>query len=232
MNTKIPDGKTLLQIPFCGFYESQISQAIDSELEQAPDCESERWHEDKDSRAALPKSYLLDAFYRCANFSAAYRDCALAYARDFALRLDDLVEFKTGLAYESVEPPRDYNFTSDRLFCLMDTDAVRKLRDTVSMPALRRVAQERHTSHDGFDSFYSNDVEDWGDLETWDHNQFMTLLVAVIEDCTNDDVREFERDILNNMHEATYKAFSDNVAWQKFEEMTKAKAAELQGVKA
>ena len=46
---------------------------------------------------------------------------------------------------------------------------------------LNRLAAERHTSRDGFASSYSPEVDTWGPVDTWDHNQLMTLLIAYLE---------------------------------------------------
>ena len=84
--------------------------------------------------------------------------------------------------FESLESPREYNFSTDRIFVDIPADEVRRMLATVDMETLAQVAKDRHTTRPGFISFYSPQVGDWGSVETWDCNQLETLIIAFVDD--------------------------------------------------
>ena len=74
--------------------------------------------------------------------------------------------------------PREYNFTTDRIFIKLPAKEIRRIHKATEPEVLAEVAAEEFTSRSGFISFYSPDVESWGPLKTWDHNQRYCLLTA------------------------------------------------------
>jgi hypothetical protein len=100
-----------------------------------------------------------------------------AYVEQFnTLLKDEGVDL--GLEFESVDSPKFYNFETDRIFATIEHPE--RLDPTQS--SLDKVARERHTSREGFISYYNPDWRDWGLQSTWDHNQLQTALLAVMED--------------------------------------------------
>lgn len=152
-------------IPFAGFYQSVHDQEIDLTLERmfsdrATGCERNEGLE--------------SAFYRKCDFGLVHQNYARAYTEAF------LTEFKIKAEFESMSSPKEYNFTTDRLFITIADDEVTRLHSLVTAEELDKVAKERFTSYDGFYSSYSNDVADWGDLIEWDHNQIGALIQAYV----------------------------------------------------
>jgi hypothetical protein len=91
--------------------------------------------------------------------------------------------YHRGMAYEWEEmvSPREYNFTTDRLFAKFSLSDLETIRQRLDAAELAQEARERFTSRSGFISFYDPDVSTWPEaLEDWDHNQLGTLVRAFV----------------------------------------------------
>jgi hypothetical protein len=152
-------------IPFGGFYNSIHDSEIDNTLE--------RMFSDRDTGNERNEG-LEQAFYRKCDFSVVHLDYAKAYAEAFADKFEIKAEF------ESMSSPKEYNFTTDRIFITIADSEVVRLHSLVKADELDKVAKERFTSYDGFSSSYSNDVGDWGPVAEWDHNQIGALIQAYV----------------------------------------------------
>jgi len=154
----------LTTIPFAGFYNSVHDDALDRTLDQM--------FSDRETGCTVNAGLVYRASMAC-NWQAVY----VAYARDYCERFG-LAHGITGLVFDELSSPREYNFETDRIFAeIPDAEVSRLLQETA--PAdLARVATERFTSYDGFISSYSPDVAEWGPVDEWDHNQVGTLLIA------------------------------------------------------
>ena len=156
-------------VPFSGFYESIHSGEVDHTLE--------RILTDRDSGSEPAPDFIQNAAFMAIDYSAVYRRYARAYVDSFAewLGLDG--------KFESMDSPREYNFTTDRVYITLTRADVARLWRGVSRADMTKAAKARFTSYDGFISGYSSDWRTWGRLSDWDHNQLGTLLgaYAVIE---------------------------------------------------
>jgi hypothetical protein len=157
----------LAVLPHCGFYNSQHNYLLDQTLEQMF------------SDAATGCNVYDDLHYRAID-AMNWRKCFIDYVKDytenFALWLGLEMEF------EGFESPREYNFVSDRTFINITEASLLKAYAEVDKGVLIDVAKHRHTSYDGFYSFYNPDVSVWGPVTEWDLNQIGTLLQALAED--------------------------------------------------
>jgi methylglutaconyl-CoA hydratase len=115
-----------------------------------------------------------------------YRKAYESYARDYAAAaLRALNEaLPEGYAikwdFESLDSPREYNFSTDRLFVTLPLGHLETLREYAGDDALREVIEHRFTSRDGFISSYSNNLDDWKakPLAEYDHNEAGAVLQA------------------------------------------------------
>lgn len=154
----------LTTIPFAGFYNTWHDQEFDDTLE--------RMFSDRASGCHVNDKLMMRAWQAC-NWHAAQVEYAKAYADSFAER------FKLGpIKFDEMSSPREYNFTTDRIFIYVGADAVKRLMKQVDKKTLDEVARERFTSRSGFISFYRPDFREWGDVTGWDHNQVGTLIEA------------------------------------------------------
>lgn len=157
-----------LQIPFTGFYHSLHSAAFGNAEEQDFDHLAECLNQD------VPE-WLCDLQRDTADYTNAHFEYAKAYATAFC------AEYLDGGRFSGFTSPREYNFETDRVFVEVPLSTVIELHLKTPQDILNRLAAERHTSRDGFASSYSPEVDTWGPVDTWDHNQLMTLLIAYLE---------------------------------------------------
>ena len=184
----------IIQIPFSGFYESIHSSAIDDAINYTfTDYASGIENNDR----------LSERLYDSLNWRDMLTEYAKEYADTFAYR------FGIELEFESLSSPREYNFTTDRIFCRINEAEVLRLYASTDKNKLDQVAREMFTSRDGFNSFYDPDPLSWGEVSTWDYNQLYALLVAYVDD---DD---FETYLMDNVfsdgtiNDLLYKHCSD-----------------------
>ena len=119
------------------------------------------------------------------DLSDAQRELVLEYVDAFQAQF----ESDTGIAlngeFDGMEIPKFYNFETDRIFIKVAPSTVAALftaSEAEGHETLKEVIEKRHTSYDGFHSFYSNDIGKWllKPVGTWDHNELMSLLFAVL----------------------------------------------------
>ena len=156
----------IIQIPFSGFYESIHSSNIDHYLDNDlfTDYATGCTNNDKLSNRA----------YYAIDFNAVYLEYAKEYAQAFADK------FNITMQFESMTSPREYNFSTDRIFCEISPSEIMRIYNSTCKDTLLRLARETFTSRDGFISFYEPDYLTWGDVLTWDYNQLNVLLDAYI----------------------------------------------------
>lgn len=177
-----------VNVPFFpGFYESALSYHLDREEEQAVEwlCEEGARFAGKDA------GDVADALYWSADYSQAWLDIAQEYAETLA--------WKAGFhaRFDGMDSPREYNFTTDRLYLAVTPATLQAWMREVDLAVLTRVAEQRHKSRSGFISFYSADWTEWGPVTEWDHNQAGTLMAAVLE--TRGDLDSIEDDIESSL---------------------------------
>ena len=97
-----------------------------------------------------------------------------------------LAALAASLKYESMSSPREYNFTTDRLFAFGRLQAFRVMlklaREGENRLPWAAIVRERHSSRDGFHSWYPADASEWpDDIREFDHNHLATLLAFAIQ---------------------------------------------------
>ena len=205
----------IINIPFAGFYESLYSGELDAVQERFVEYEVEK---DPGLNPDIPNNSL----WHCADYGKAFNHIARQYVDHFNQHLIDEYELDLDLKFESMTSPREYNFETDRIFCEISEENVRKLRSAVSDPALRLAIKGRFTSRSGFISSYDNDLDDWNpDPLTWDHNELGTLLVALLSDDEGWDWDIFESMQDRNVFDI---AFDNCVNWEVYDGFVKEEA--------
>jgi hypothetical protein len=119
------------------------------------------------------------------------KELQVKLAKDFAKFVAN--EHNIDLTFVDLYSPSEYNFSSDVITADIPLQQVKELVKEVG-ETLNEVARELFTSRSGFISFYSPDVEDWGDPDTWDEHQVGCLLQAllVFRDDIDIDFRHYE----------------------------------------
>ena len=152
-------------IPFSGFYYSLHDSALDSALESI-------FSDDSGNNR--------DSIVYAAQDAADWRIVQNRYAADYAAAF--AAEFNLPLQFESMKSPREYNFSTDIIYCTISAENAAWLFDTCNKAILDKIARETFTSRDGFISFYSKDFTEWGNILAWDHNQLGVLIRAHVEE--------------------------------------------------
>jgi hypothetical protein len=155
----------LTTVPFDGFYESYHSDVIDRAV---------------DSVSPAGDS-LRDKFMSGIDYGQIFR----LYAQEYVRRLREI----TGLilVFDDLRSPKEYNFTTDRIFAKISRADLAFVigRTTIcdfgaKESLLAKAATEKFSPRDGFISLYSNNYQDWGIIDAWDHNQVGAAVEALI----------------------------------------------------
>lgn len=214
--------KLIVNLPFDGFYESAYSDIIDREDESWGEYEAEEYEPSWPEPLQLDASDLAELLYHHTDYKGAHNQIARDYVDAFdcvageALGISRKGKPSLCLEFESMSSPREYNFETDKIFAYIPAVIVRRLfkisRDNMHA-MLAATIQERFTSCSGFISFYSNDIAAWLEkpVESWDHNELGTLLIAVLK---LSDFNEVE--VLERTSESS-SAWDSAVDWQAFE---------------
>jgi hypothetical protein len=186
----------LVIIPFYGFYESIHSQDIDDAVE------SIFYDYDTDT---VYNAY--DNAWEYVKYTRVYHEYAKLYAQKFAF------EYDLQLTFESLNSPKEYNFTTDRIYCYISQKEILRLYSYVrktNQQVLTDVCKRQFTSRSGFSSFYSPFWQEWGYVIKWDANQLSALLEAYLSIKHNWD-DEQENDITYKIAEtiSTNNSLSD-----------------------
>lgn len=205
----------IINIPFAGFYNSKYSGELDAVQERFVEDEVEK-------NPGLNPDIPNEALWKSADYGKAFDYIARAYVAHFNDYIETEYELDLDLKFESMQSPKFYNFETDRIFCEISEENVRKLREAVSDPALRQAIRERSTSRSGFISSYPNHLNAWNQNPLlWDHNELGTLLVALL-----DDDEGWERDIFETMQDRNVfdVAFDQCVNWEVYDGFVKEEA--------
>lgn len=169
----------LASLPFFpGFYESTLDSLIDQEIEMEMQDSGRTWEE----------------CGKVANYQAAHIAIAKGWMQAFAR--------ETGLDMEfsELQSPREYNFTTDRVFVRLTQKALDKLKPFADTQEFEAVLEDMFTSRSGFSSFYPNDknVGVWlKPVELWDLNQMQALIHAYVEKEVEPDAMKFSMTLLD-----------------------------------
>lgn len=205
--------KKSICVPFSGFYESTHDSFIDDEINSLF----------ADPETGEPES-IPDEFYFTDYCPQATRIAyAKNYLENFQAWLKSEFEIDISLEFEELVSPREYNFTTDRIFALISLDDCKKLYELALPLTLKDVIERRHTSYDGFHSFYSNDYQEWKEkpLESYDHNELETVLIAAIETAGNDELDNLLDDY-DLMEPSRCNGAISNIVWDNMPEKARA----------
>ena len=157
----------LSTIPFSGFCETIHDNAIDRAIESLFENDRGDCYSD-----------LINHFYGsdCIDFEEVRSE----YAKDYTLKF--AIATKLQLTFDELNSPKEYNFTTDRIFVNITEESVRKLFAAVDKDILRQLIKEKFTSRSGFISYYSSDLNEWPeDVTEWDPNQIGTLISVAVD---------------------------------------------------
>ena len=154
-----------IQIPFSGFYNSihggeggNIDQALEGGF---------NYDYEKDEEKEVPDIW-------GANYD--YKAIELEYCQHFVEAFGD--KYGLTLTFDEMTSPREYNFSTDRIFCKIPREEIDTIRKSVEEHKdWAQYIKDNFTSCSGFWSNYENDCkhEDWA-KETLDECQYGTII--------------------------------------------------------
>lgn len=160
---------------FAGFYESIFTPYFDEDL----DCDNE-----------------LQAWVN-ENVDYDYKEYESNVAKHYVWAVEDaLKEYLPSFRaeYKEVDSPKYYNFETDRAVGVCNLEEIReeiKAYINKNFDAFRQWIRDKHSSYDGFISYYSNNVYDWDLDKDLDHNELMSIFGFIL---TNENVIGYDCD--------------------------------------
>ena len=177
-------------IPFDGFYNSFISSDIEHQIGQQIEWDTDIYDLNEDEQQVLEDNYL------SVNRSYFYNQIAEDYTNFYIDALNERLKgFTLNATYKFFTSPREYNFSTDRIFIeIQKNHAIDFIKYIIKnyKKELEEKIKERFTSRDGFWSHYKNGLDLWTqDYSEWDHNQIGTALLVFFDDSSfNYDIHE------------------------------------------
>lgn len=183
--------KFLAVLPgFPGFYESILAGFIDNEIECA--MEPQDQYDDAGKYIGQGPARTYEEIEPELNYPAARLAMSEAWVKRFCYETGLLEEgtveaelfAKPAITLESISSPREYNFSTDRLFVEFGPETLERLKPLRESEEFAQVLEDSFTSRSGFIPFYSSDPDDeqWRrPVEDWDHNELGCLLSAHVE---------------------------------------------------
>lgn len=179
-------------IPFDGFYESFISADIDHQIGQQIEWDSDIYDLNEDEQQILWDNYL------SVNRSYFYNQIAEDYTNFYIDELNKRLEgFTLNATYKFFTSPREYNFSTDRIFIeIEENHAIDFIKYIIKnyKKELEEKIKQRFTSRSGFISYYKNSLDLWiDDYSEWDCNMIGTCfeLFDLEEEDINYSLREY-----------------------------------------
>ena len=190
------------RIPFSGFYESFYSHDLDEIETQTAEYLAEEY--------GISQEKIQDLLWHHSKQYKAYPDICEAYVDSFS----DLIGVP--MSFVEMTSPQYYNFETDKIFVKLTTEDAYRLYRRVGKKAVRKMARKMYTSRDGFISHYDPNINEWGQLRSWDYNQMYALMNAAIEALDDD---EWDIHIYYELNETVHYAYERTVDWDelKFE---------------
>lgn len=203
----------IINLPFAGFYYSELDDMIDHYVEMEA-------YSSYESNDALSE----ETYHQIIWDACDFQEMRLALSKAYIDELNDYVESNTDLKvnfkFESLVSPREYNFSTDRLFAYVSNEVIKALYDNTSLMALSQAIKERHSSYDGFISHYSNDLEDWleNPLGEWDYNELGTLFVAFLQENVDPDWQSY---VHAELSEKSHEILQEHLDWPTYDQATR-----------
>jgi len=188
-------------IPFDGFYNSFIDADIDHQIGQQIEWDIDTFDLNEDEQQILWDNYL------SINRSYFYNQIAEDYTNFYIDALNERLKgFKLKATYKYFTSPKEYNFSTDRIFIEIEEnhciDFIKYIIENYKKELEEKI-KDRFTSRSGFISSYKNSLDLWTkDYSEWDCNMIGTCfeLFDLEEEDINYSLREYlSETIMNNL---------------------------------
>ena len=192
--------KTLVKIPFSGFYNSIHDSIIDSALEYESEC-----YADSDKANDI----ILDVLN-----SNHFNKIREELSKVFVESINELYRYEydinLGLEFDSLKSPRFYNYSTDEIYCYVDNDKINELIALLDNENdFIEVLKDKYQSCDDFIVFDSTLQA----IDNKDYSLFFSDLLCQFIDFDVINCNEYYNDkafetVLNNLPERLYDELS------------------------
>ena len=151
-------------IPFDGFYYSITDSFIDSEIETQ-----------REYRLEEEEPEFTD-------FDVDFKGIAIEYVKYLCEYLESEHDLTINLTFSELVSPREYNFTTDRIFCdISEEDTIKLYQWAIDNKGMQKAIDYKFKSRDGFISFYGDFVREWEtkEITEWDANELSVLFPEI-----------------------------------------------------
>lgn len=167
----IEENKVEIGIPFDGFYNSvsdmRATEAVENHF--------------MDDMGEVPEEYQEAIYMADIDWQAIHRDYAKLYAEYFTEMVKEEIGLDLTPEFSDLESPREYNFSTDKIFINITEKQARELREKAKNSHLyEQYIKDVLAPRSGFIPFFSNDVnhDDWkGELEAVQYKILLDLLL-------------------------------------------------------
>lgn len=219
-----PANAVLMAIPFHGFYDTIYSDLPDINMVAYNEAEDQETGERGKKRANylhLTEGEIECVLYDNMQWHNAYMEIASDYVSAMNIYFKQEHNANLQLVFAELDSPREYNFTTDRIFAWIPMQKVRGMFALSKKDSHNRLAhhiQERFTSRSGFISHYENELTEWLNkpLEIWDHNELETLFLSYI-DIVGDNVSNIMGERLYYMLAENNEYADSHIDWAAYE---------------
>lgn len=137
-------------------------------------------------------------------------------AREYVSYLQEVYRNELGvditLEFTELVRPREYNFTTDKIYCNLYCNNVKKFTERINTliaenyDAVGEYIRKNHSSYSGFISFMSADVNDWLDKWLEDDRQLSCLLYYLVEILRDErgELESLDNELCDPIHERIY----------------------------
>ena len=161
-----------VQIPFDGFYYSQADHIIGGHIES----EIYYFEHEAENQRELDWS----------DFTVDFRKFAEFYVDQYVDYVANEYDIDLKLTFDELVQPREYNFTTDKIYCHVSMDQLETLYARLlelDRSEVQELIDERFKSRSGFASFYDEFCSEWKTkpLNEWDENELSILFPPVLD---------------------------------------------------
>ena len=181
--------KTIVNIPnFEGFYCSWIDEEINHIVRSEAEYYAEEYNISDEKKEEIRDDYFSQ------NFEELKEEICNVYAQNYFNDIEVETDIELDAQFESLGSQQTWLCRLDRFFIEVPTNKAQSLLKWIlnnRYEELKEIVRDRFTARDGYMPHYSKNLNQWGKISTWDHNQIGTALLVFFDDSSfNYDIHE------------------------------------------
>jgi hypothetical protein len=188
--------KTIIELSnFEGFDYSWI----DAEMNNVAQMESEYYAEEYNLSDEKKEEIREDYFSQ--NFEELKEEICKVYAQNYFNDIEFETDIELNAEFESLGSQQTWLCRLDRFFVEVPTNKAQSLLNWIlnnRYEELKEIVRDRFTSRDGYVPHYPKNLNKWGKISRWDHNQIGTALLVFFDD------NDFNYDMHEKVSEIIY----------------------------